>query len=162
MWSLGVLLYEMLVGRLPFTSANPEATKRRILTSTPNIPSRVSELGAPRKRRDPKLSLRLSLIEMGCGAGVELITRLLVGRGPSSPATAENIWGFTARRILGTRLASSSLSVHLTPRPLHRAISASERSTTSIFSGGRVSPPRIPLRTAPPMFPHPMNASSMS
>ena len=54
MWSLGVLLYEMLVGRLPFTSANPEATKRRILTSTPNIPSRVSELGAPRKRRDLK------------------------------------------------------------------------------------------------------------
>merc|ERR1712060_293291 len=42
-WGLGILLYELMVGRPPFAAATHKETYRRILSADPRFPEEVSE-----------------------------------------------------------------------------------------------------------------------
>lgn len=42
-WCLGVLMYEFLIGRPPFETANASETYKKILRSKPNYPDTLSD-----------------------------------------------------------------------------------------------------------------------
>ena len=90
LWALGVVIYEMLVGSLPFVARTEKLVYRKILYSKPELPSFLSETVCDLIRG---LLEQLPERRLGCGSkGWEEVKR--------HPWFAEVDWGALAARTL--------------------------------------------------------------
>jgi class 3 adenylate cyclase len=137
-YSLGVVLYEMLCGRLPFRASNLQELLRQVRDDEPQPPRQLNRDIPPELERACLKALAKRLPDRYTTAAdlADDLRRVSQSAGPASPASSRQSLGGTAPRgPQGTPSASSQGDAHTSSSSRRRTREAERRQVTVLCCG---------------------------
>jgi class 3 adenylate cyclase/predicted ATPase len=137
-YSLGVVLYEMLCGRLPFRASNLRELLRQVRDDEPQPPRQLNRDIPPELERACLKALAKRLQDRYTTAAdfAEDLRRVSESAGPVSTASSrQSVSGMLTRGPQGAPSASSQRDAHLSSSSRRRAREAERRQVTVLVCG---------------------------